>query len=1189
MAVSILHITDIHFAVNRHTAVMAAIQQEFKSDLRYLIRKLAHPIGVIAFTGDLALSGDIDQYVIAEEFFQLLGNLLLEETGSVPTVFAVPGNHDVNRTDLGLAALPKLVESLWEDVASDFWGADGDGLRQRVRDGFAAYSAWWQSPGLPTNSASIDGLMIGDHAATLKVGQSSIGLLGLNTAVRHLSDRAKPGGLSVADTQISKACGGDIVRWANQHQLCVLLTHHPSSWLDEKSQLLLGELLFTPQSPVRIHLSGHLHSASAGVGDHLATSEYQRLQGRSLFGTESLPGGEMRSHGYQVVELNDDGAFRLWPRAATRTAGGAWNLGPDTKMGLPKGSECTPWRPLGGQLTAAAVTARHSQPPDHPHAKPFIGEKGVTDREIQAIQDRLLRDVATGTVRLVLGDDLSSTNAPTSPVDRSSGVCLLRTTLQRIALGVFASEGAEAAAGSPTINELLRVAHRVDGRGTRAAVSEAAADLSETWASTRRMILSAPWPTIVDLWISDDLARQGDLAPLKRSIVTASDDFSLDDRLILLKMNGSANEPARVTFEPPATSSQSSNRRMWFQRLSIDFVRSPVLYLAESVDQLRMWEYIELRGTEACSLPGVPTAYLVCPSLTPVQEATLALYKVLWIRSAVEGFANGLLKSSRSEIADGSERLRVRIGGSDTSHSSLQNVRDLRERAGEGGPDVLLGREPSWGDVVHGFTLRFSAVDVIKERLSIAKSKIVLLHGTAGCGKSTALMHLALELDAEGLTVLWIDRSTELRVGQILERVKYSSPDYVIVDNVDIYGVFGAKATHVLDAVSRTATVVAAVRTNQLSRLDAADELPQIRLPDLAQADIWSILDALELHGLLGKLRGMAIADRYQTLTSESGRQLLVALMQATKGRRFSEILEDEYNELDSLQQFTYVLACIVSALNEVGISDRELEMAAGGYGVAARKATDSLLKSRLLVAHADGLLSPRHRVIGEAVLAAVQRRGELADAILPLLQVLTVSAKATKDTSRRDRRLMVRLINHDQLAKFGLDLLEARALYKAVQGDLYDDFHFWLQRGTYELERGSLEYALNYLEQARLVEGGHDDPYVLTEFSLARLRTAMVTKDRASAVGLAEEALADLGRIIRIQGVKSPHTVVVLATAGLDWIEQADISGADRVRYAKEMRRLLTIVQAVSEESEYAGRTLKAASKRLGRILDVA
>lgn len=1185
MGVSILHLTDIHFALNRQTAVMAAIRQEFMSDLRYLLESLG-PVDLIIFSGDLAYSGEFDQYVVAERFFQELGQVLLDKTGRAPALFSVPGNHDVDRKELGLAALPKMLERMWDDVEYDFWGADADGLRQLVRDGFGAYSAWWQSPGLPTGSSSIEGLLPGDHVASLQVGDGTLGLLGLNTSVRHLSDRVVEGDLSVTETQVARACGGDIVQWASRHDLCILTTHHPSSWLDAGSRSLMGELLFTGHGAFRFHLTGHLHVPEASVGDRLATSEYERLQGRSLFGIDALPNGQARSHGYQIVEFNDAlTEFRLWPRAAARTAGGAWRLSADAAFGLPKGSDHTLWRPVGGSLLGTAT--RRPQPLQSSPAMnvtPTPAPDALGESNQQEILKRLLRDVATGTVRLVLGGDLSST-CPSQPLvdDGLAGIEALKMALYGFALGP-SIEGPS----TDRLNELLRLAQRMRRKEVRAALTVAGTDLSDKWNAVRLDILDGPWPAIIDLWIADDGTRIGksSSSATARSISIASDEFTLDDRIVLLKMNGSSHQPDIVTFETPAVDPPTSNRRMWFQRLSIDFVRNPVLYLADSVTDLGMWEYIELRGSGACSQLNVPTAYIVCPALTRIQAATLQLYKVEWIQDDIGNFLNTVLRPSNQAVATGKQLLLGRLEAEQEIRSPLQTVRDLRNVGEGGGADVLLGREPGWADVVRGFTFRLAAVDDIRQRITQATSRIVLVHGTAGSGKSTALMHVALELDASGLSVLWIDRSTNLRVGEILDRIKVVSPDYVVVDNVDIYGVFGARAADVLAKVSRSATVIAAVRTNQLDRLEAAADSTQIRMPDLSQSDVWAILSALESRGLLGKLRGMAAADRYQQLAKESGRQLLVALMQATKGRRFAEILEDEYSELEGLQQLAYVLACIVSALNEEGIAERELEMAAGGYGAAARRATEVLLNARLLVLHGDGLVSPRHRVIGEAVLAAVQRKGELADAILSLLQVIVVSAKSTKDTSRRDRRLLVRLINHDQLAKFGLELAEVRRLYASVQGDLYDDFHFWLQRGTYELERGELEYALNYLDQARLVEGGHDDPYVLTEFSLARLRAAAATTDRASAVGLGEEALGDLGRVIRVQGVKSPHTVVVLATAGLDWIERADVAGDVRIRYAREAGELLTLVQAVADESDYAARILHQATKRLSTLM---
>jgi len=52
-----------------------------------------------------------------------------------------------------------------------------------------------------------------------------------------------------------------------------------------------------------------------------------------------------------------------------------------------------------------------------------------------------------------------------------------------------------------------------------------------------------------------------------------------------------------------------------------------------------------------------------------------------------------------------------------------------------------------------------------------SKAHIVMVIGTAGSGKSTMLMRLALECQAAGRDVFWLDPDTELSVWQIRDKV----------------------------------------------------------------------------------------------------------------------------------------------------------------------------------------------------------------------------------------------------------------------------------------------------------------------------------------------------------------------------------------------------------------------------------
>jgi Mrp family chromosome partitioning ATPase len=111
-----------------------------------------------------------------------------------------------------------------------------------------------------------------------------------------------------------------------------------------------------------------------------------------------------------------------------------------------------------------------------------------------------------------------------------------------------------------------------------------------------------------------------------------------------------------------------------------------------------------------------------------------------------------------------------RSAGFNLEDTRISDVDDLAQAADQPS-DYLLGQEPIWGDLQYGRAITRENDDQIRDgiRAALAESNykgVVVVTGTAGSGKSTALRRLALRLSAEGKRVGWIEaeRSVSPRV-----------------------------------------------------------------------------------------------------------------------------------------------------------------------------------------------------------------------------------------------------------------------------------------------------------------------------------------------------------------------------------------------------------------------------------------
>jgi hypothetical protein len=204
------------------------------------------------FTGDLTQSGSTKEFTKLTEEPDWLREEL-KRLDSDPVILAVPGNHDLKRPGptsgtvalaRGWAKDPAPRDQLWKRKPN------GDGLPKGVTTAFAQWKKWWraysqeqQKRRKDTLVEIHDGLVPGDLRATLAVRGRRIGVIGLNTAFLQLEGGDLEKKLSVGVPQLHELCKDGGEPWAQDHDACFLLTHHPPNWLDEDGQSALrGEI-----------------------------------------------------------------------------------------------------------------------------------------------------------------------------------------------------------------------------------------------------------------------------------------------------------------------------------------------------------------------------------------------------------------------------------------------------------------------------------------------------------------------------------------------------------------------------------------------------------------------------------------------------------------------------------------------------------------------------------------------------------------------------------------------------------------------------------------------------------------------------------------------------------------------------------------------------------------------------------
>jgi hypothetical protein len=319
-----LHLTDLHLGQSRYEHSPDLILSLLLNDLEKLLagQRLPFP-DVVFFTGDLAFSGT--EYAPLEAFLGKLWERFRARWGKAPLLAPVPGNHDLSwqRLTPDQRVLWRSFHEKGGEVRSQLFasrraGLEGasprapeaiywlDALLDRA---FSGYVEWLSRTRIPLVQRR-PGLLPGEYAATWAQGDLRLGIVGLNSAYYDVPDRPRPGegSLALYPSQLDGAVGpqSDFASWCAEHDTCIVLSHHPPSWLDPAGHRGLQDL-YLGEDRVALQLCGHIHDMKDDQWGSGWDPQTRVFAGRSLFGLEAweTPAGARleRSFGYALGQL----------------------------------------------------------------------------------------------------------------------------------------------------------------------------------------------------------------------------------------------------------------------------------------------------------------------------------------------------------------------------------------------------------------------------------------------------------------------------------------------------------------------------------------------------------------------------------------------------------------------------------------------------------------------------------------------------------------------------------------------------------------------------------------------------------------------------------------------------------------------------------------------------------------------
>lgn len=692
-------------------------------------------------------------------------------------------------------------------------------------------------------------------------------------------------------------------------------------------------------------------------------------------------------------------------------------------------------------------------------------------------------------------------------------------------------------------------------------------------------LLAMPWARIYTLNVDDLLERVIDeirlLRPIRSVSATTGHITDVhDESLSIVHLNGSLKDvPDDVTF----ARSQYAGRRSrdpFYEALRHDLVSRPVVFIGSNLEEGPMWQHFEMRGGRPSRGERElrPRNYLVTPRLNKSKQALLSKYQIEWLPMTTKEFCREILSAMDEARNAGNAFLLNRQKWSKEYGSKIQRIADIPEGTKEP-TEYLLGAEPEWVDAKQRrIAYRVCFDDIVNEinrmRAGSSVNEFLIVTGTAGTGKSSALMTVALRMEAEGVPTAWIDNTQRFDVYGFRKALEEDPGIGILcIADADVYGKRLSRLVRDgLDTIERLIIVCECRSTKVDSIIDRSSlrgiQPVEYTIPNLEDNDIEAILDVLDRENRLGVLKGLSRDERRRVFKAEAGRQMLVAMYKATHGEDFRDKAINELNGLDDIHQFLYGLVCVAHA-HRFMLTRDEIAIACGDDIEEWPRALDSLLRRKVILPGPGETYKARHREIAQFLYTALSQHGRIAAVIRALIKIAGTKTSPHMKRGNRPQR-MLSTFNSHKLIKRTVGLTVGRQIYNEFEYLLDWNYHYWLQRGALELEIGGLGAAENFLNQSKAIEP--NDIFVDNELAYLKFKKANIAPQDINSQRLVDEALETLSAIGIRRRDQRPHVAHIAGSQGLIWARQTNMAGPEKQLF---LEMLLKEVRAALPDDE--------------------
>ena len=364
--------------------------------------------------------------------------------------------------------------------------------------------------------------------------------------------------------------------------------------------------------------------------------------------------------------------------------------------------------------------------------------------------------------------------------------------------------------------------------------------------------------------------------------------------------------------------------------------------------------------------------------------------------------------------------------------------------------------------------------DVVLPNLGSRKDtiEIILIKGHAGSGKSVLLRRIAWDAAHEYDAVVLMARPQGSLVSSGIREIIAAIDGrlFLFVDDAaDRVREIGILIREI-GSERRRLTIVLAERINEWNIGGGAIDpylSEQYVVPYLDISEIKELIQLLGRHRALGTLQQISPEERIAAFDQRAGRQLLVALHEATLGRPFEDIIKDEYDNIVPAEaQEIYLSICVLNRLNvpvRAGVISRMHGVPFGYFEERFFRPLEHVVQTSYDSLLRDHIYAARHPQIAEMAFQRVLVDDEQRlDKYLRCLAALNVDYAS-------DERAFRQMVRGSTLGELFPSREMVQHVFKIARDTVGAEPYLLQQMALYEMKShgGSLERASELLEKA--------------------------------------------------------------------------------------------------------------------------